>query len=38
VPTDKALLHSGVRLTRDANNRDDEQVSHTSNESKLSDR
>ena len=36
VPTDKALLHSGVRLDRDANNRDDEEVPHTSNETEIS--
>ena len=32
VPTDEALLHSGVRLARDANNRDDREVPHTPNE------
>jgi hypothetical protein len=36
VPTNEALLHSRVRLTRDANNRNDQQVPHTSNEIELS--
>ena len=38
VPTDEVLLHSGVRLARDANNRDDQEVPHTSNENKISHR
>jgi hypothetical protein len=38
LPTDEALLHSGVRLARDANNRYDQELPHTSNETKMSDR
>ena len=38
VPTDETLLHSGVRLARDANNRDDQEIPHTSNEKELNHR
>ena len=37
VPTDEALLHSGVRLARDANKREDQEVPHTSNGTELSE-
>jgi len=36
VPTDESLLHSGMRLARDANNRDDQEVPHMSNETEIS--
>jgi hypothetical protein len=37
LPTEEALLHPGVRLARDANNRADQEVSHTSNEKDMSE-